>query len=125
MDFVESSKSQWAGRYSWGDEVQFNEGCSLTGQCSPTSSSIWAPIRGRFRRIIVNETRFGYTRFYNSTARELAGVARCGEGTGDSGLEYRGADHLGHSLLGFDELQRHLATIPKARTKTRTTRCSS
>ncbi len=26
MDFVESSKSQWSGRYSWGDENQANTG---------------------------------------------------------------------------------------------------
>ena len=31
MDFVESSKSQWSGRYSWGDENQSNTGLTLDG----------------------------------------------------------------------------------------------
>ena len=31
MDFVESSKSQWTGRYSWGDENQASQGLSITG----------------------------------------------------------------------------------------------
>ena len=29
MDFVESSKSQWSGRYSWGDENQATQGLTL------------------------------------------------------------------------------------------------
>src|SRR5690349_7335879 len=31
MDFVESSKSQWFGRYSWGDENQSSQGLNLSG----------------------------------------------------------------------------------------------
>ena len=31
MDFVESAKSQWSGRYSWGDENQASTGISITG----------------------------------------------------------------------------------------------
>src|SRR5207245_2781094 len=31
MDFVESSKSQWSGRYSWGDENTASEGLTLDG----------------------------------------------------------------------------------------------
>src|SRR5579863_2023558 len=31
MDFVESPKSQWSGRYSWGSEVQKSGGLSITG----------------------------------------------------------------------------------------------
>src|SRR4051794_27945719 len=31
LDYVESSKSQWSGRYSWGDENQSNEGITLDG----------------------------------------------------------------------------------------------
>ena len=59
MDFVESSKSQWSGRYSWGDEVQFNEGLSLNGtRCSPTSSSTWASNTRVLTPTIVNEDPF-------------------------------------------------------------------
>src|SRR5206468_10519526 len=31
MDFVESPKSQWSGRYSWGDENQASQGINLDG----------------------------------------------------------------------------------------------
>jgi hypothetical protein len=31
MDFVESAKSQWTGRYSWGSEVMKQGGLSITG----------------------------------------------------------------------------------------------
>src|SRR5581483_2376115 len=31
MDFVESAKSQWSGRYSWGDENQASQGITLDG----------------------------------------------------------------------------------------------
>lgn len=75
MDFVESAKSQWAGRYSWGDEVQFNAGLNQNG--SQVLTNIEQYMGSNTRTLasnIVNETRFGYTRFYNSTARELAGV---------------------------------------------------
>jgi len=73
MDFVESSKSQWTGRYSWGDEVQFNAGLNQNG--SQVLTNIDQYMGSNTRTLtpnIVNETRFGYTRFYNSTARELA-----------------------------------------------------
>src|SRR5581483_1260677 len=31
MDFVESARSQWTGRYSWGDENQASQGITLDG----------------------------------------------------------------------------------------------
>ena len=31
MDFIESAKSYWFGRYSWGDENQLSEGLRLDG----------------------------------------------------------------------------------------------
>ncbi|MFN7920267.1 MAG: carboxypeptidase-like regulatory domain-containing protein [Bryobacteraceae bacterium] len=75
MDFVESSKSQWSGRYSWGDEVQFNQGLRLNGSQVLTNVEQYMGTNTRtLSANVVNETRFGYTRFYNSTARELAGV---------------------------------------------------
>ena len=75
MDFNESSKSQWSGRYSWGDEVQFNDGLRLNGSQVLTNVEQYMGTNTRtLTSNIVNETRFGYTRFYNSTARQLAGV---------------------------------------------------
>ena len=75
MDFIESSNSQWSGRYSWGDEVQFNAGLSQNGSQILTNVEQYMGTNTRtLSSNVVNETRFGYTRFYNSTARELAGV---------------------------------------------------
>ena len=74
MDFVESAKSQWSGRYSWGSEVQKNGGLSITGTKVTTG---YEQYLGSNTRIlspnIVNEARFGYTRFFNaiSTAERI------------------------------------------------------
>ncbi|MCX6604074.1 MAG: TonB-dependent receptor [Acidobacteria bacterium] len=87
MDFVESSKSQWAGRYSWGDEVQYNEGFRLNGAQVLTNVEQYMGSNTRtLSPNIVNETRFGMTRFYNSTARELAGVRDVVKELGITGL---------------------------------------
>jgi hypothetical protein len=73
MDFVESSKSQWSGRYSWGDENQSNQGITLDGTKILTNVEQYM---GSNTRTIsankVNEFRFGYTRFYNSIGTFLA-----------------------------------------------------
>jgi hypothetical protein len=67
MDFVESAKSQWSGRYSWGDETQSNQTINISGTKILTN---YEQYMGSNTRIItpniVNEARFGYSRFYNS-----------------------------------------------------------
>jgi hypothetical protein len=67
MDFVESSKSQWTGRYSWGDENQSNQSINVSGSKLLTN---YEQYLGSNTRIltpnIVNEARFGYSRFYNA-----------------------------------------------------------
>jgi hypothetical protein len=67
MDFVESSKSQWTGRYSWGTEVQTTDTINLSGSKITTG---YEQYLGSNTRIltpnIVNEARFGYSRFYNA-----------------------------------------------------------
>lgn len=73
FDVVESSNSQWSGRYSWGDENQLTESLRLNGdkiitnfkQVMISNTRVLSPS-------IVNETRFGYTKFYNTTGPELA-----------------------------------------------------
>jgi hypothetical protein len=73
MDFNESSKSQWFGRYSWGDENQLNEGLKLNGFQVLTNVEQYMGSNVRtFSPSTVNEFRFGYTRFFNSAGRELA-----------------------------------------------------
>ena len=68
MDFVESSKSQWTGRYSWGDENQASTGLSITGSKILTNYEQYLGSNTRtFTPNLVNEARFGYSRFFNST----------------------------------------------------------
>jgi len=75
VDWTESNNSSWFGRYSWGDEVQLEEALRLNGskiltgvhQAMVTNTRVLSPAT-------VNEFRFGYNQFNNSTARELAGV---------------------------------------------------
>lgn len=73
MDFVESSKSQWSGRYSWGDENQSNTGLSLDGTSILTNYEQYMGSNTRtISPTMVNEARFGYSRFFNSIGTYLA-----------------------------------------------------
>lgn len=70
---MESSNSTWSGRYSRGDENQLDEGLRLNGESVLTKTSQWTASNTRvLSSTVVNETRFGYTKFYNSLGRELA-----------------------------------------------------
>ena len=73
MDFNESSKSQWTGRYNWGDENQSNQGLGGAGSKVITNYEQYVGSNTRtFTPTIVNEARFGYTRFFNSLGTLLA-----------------------------------------------------
>lgn len=73
VDFVEGSKSNWFGRYSWGDELQIEPSLKLNGrklltnvkQAMISNTRVFSPTK-------VNEFRFGFNKFFNSTGRELA-----------------------------------------------------
>jgi hypothetical protein len=67
MDFIESMKSQWTGRYSWGDENQASTGISVTGSKIITNYEQYLGTNTRtITPTLVNEARFGYTRLSNS-----------------------------------------------------------
>jgi hypothetical protein len=73
FDFVESSNSQWNGRYSWGDENQLTEFLRLNGEKIVTNFRQYMVSNTRvLSSAVVNEFRFGYTKFYNTTGPELA-----------------------------------------------------
>jgi hypothetical protein len=73
MDFIESSNSQWFGRYSWGDENLLEEALYLNGFAVLTNVEQYMGSNVRvLNSSMVNEARFGYTRFFNSAGRELA-----------------------------------------------------
>jgi hypothetical protein len=72
-DFIESSSSNWAGRYSWGDEVQLTPGLKLNGtKLLTTVRQVMVSNTRTFGGNKVNEARFGYNSFFNSLGRELA-----------------------------------------------------
>src|SRR5262245_43612883 len=73
IDFVESAKSNWFGRYSWGSESEVNP---IFYQ---NSSRIWTTVHQAMfsnTRVLstamVNELRVGYNQFYNVKAGEFA-----------------------------------------------------
>ena len=67
MDFVESSKSQWTGRYSWGDENQSSNGLGGLGSKILTNYEQYLGSNTRtLTPSLVNEARYGYTRLFNS-----------------------------------------------------------
>ncbi|MFN0086952.1 MAG: carboxypeptidase regulatory-like domain-containing protein [Blastocatellia bacterium] len=72
-DFIESGKSSWAGRYSWGDEVQLDPGLQLNGtKLLTTVRQVMVSNTRTLSSSLVNEARFGYNSFFNSLGRELA-----------------------------------------------------
>src|SRR5262245_43445019 len=74
-DFIESSGSSWAGRYSWGDELQLTPALKLNGTKLLTKvKQVMASNTRSIGASKVNEVRFGYNQFYNSLGRELADV---------------------------------------------------
>jgi hypothetical protein len=75
IDFVESPKSSWFGRFSWDDENILNPGIDLNGLITATTAEQALIDNTRvFRPNIVNEFRFGYNHFFNDVGPQLAGV---------------------------------------------------
>jgi hypothetical protein len=74
LDFIESGKSQWMGRYNWGDENTSTQGLNLAGTKVLTNYEQYTG--GNTRTLttnLVNDARFGYTRFFNSLGTLSAG----------------------------------------------------
>ncbi len=76
VDFNESSKSQWFGRYSWTDESTVTPGItSNDGQTLYTRASQWVVSNVRtLSASKVNEARFGYNSLFNNITQQLANV---------------------------------------------------
>jgi hypothetical protein len=72
IDFVESSKSFWFGRYSWTDEFALTPNLKDNGQVVDTN--VKQAMISNTRTLspsVVNELRFGATKFYNNLHQEL------------------------------------------------------
>jgi len=75
VDFTESSKSSWYGRYGWTDEGQFTGGIRLNGGTVATRAQQALIDNTRvLSASLVNEMRFGYNRFFNTAGTELNNV---------------------------------------------------
>src|SRR5262249_41377326 len=75
VDFVESTKSSWFGRYSWQDEGQSQEAIGLSG--SKILTTVNQELISNTRVIspsMVNEFRFGHNGFFNSIGTLLGFV---------------------------------------------------
>ena len=73
--WILSSRRNRSGRarYSWGDENQSNQGINLDGTKILTNFEQYMGSNTRtFSPNMVNEARFGYTRFFNSIGTFLA-----------------------------------------------------
>ncbi|MEO8130664.1 MAG: carboxypeptidase-like regulatory domain-containing protein [Bryobacteraceae bacterium] len=79
IDFNESSKSQWFGRFSYNDESTFAVLPSLglnDGNTLYTKASQWVVSNVRtISATKVNEFRFGYNSLFNNISQQLAGLA--------------------------------------------------
>jgi len=75
IDFVESAESTWFGRYSWSSELSLNPGLYLNGGKSVNDP--WQALISNTRTLspnLVNDFRFGVSRFSNNGVGELAFV---------------------------------------------------
>jgi hypothetical protein len=75
IDYNQSARSQWFGRFSWAEEYTVNPGLTTDGastydkarQAVISNTRILSPTKA-------NEARFGYNLLYNIIAQQLAGV---------------------------------------------------
>jgi len=75
VDFIESQKSTWYGRYSWTGESEFVGGLVLNGTQVDTHAHQLVVDNVRiFTSSLVNEMRAGYNRFFNHSGGELNNV---------------------------------------------------
>jgi hypothetical protein len=75
MDYVESSKSTWYGRYSWTHENALTGGLRFNGSIVSTKAQQAVVDNARvLTQTLVNEMRFGYNTFFNHSGGELNNV---------------------------------------------------
>ena len=72
VDFVENTKSNWFGRFSWDDEYIRNPGLYLNGHFTATTAHQALIDNTRILKpTVVNEFRFGFNHFFNDIGGEL------------------------------------------------------
>jgi hypothetical protein len=109
-DYNQSQKAQWTFRYNWGDENQSTQGLNQAGSKILTNYKQYTGSYTRtFTPSLVNEARFGYSRFYNSIGTLLAfdtdvvsQIGIPGQKSGDPVTW--GIPNVGFNLTGFNAL---------------------
>jgi hypothetical protein len=105
MDFIQNSKSNWMGRYSYGKENQVMPDLKLNGTKLDTRvhqvalGNTWT-----LSSTLVNEFRFGFNYFFNTFGRELANVRDVVSELGIPGLSRFASEAWGIprvSITGF------------------------
>jgi hypothetical protein len=110
IDFNESSKSQWFGRYSWNDESTLENTGQITddGEVLYTRASQW--VLSNVRTISptkVNEARFGYNSLFNNITQQLAGKENVNT---ELGMPVVPSDPNSFGIPNIDFLNGNLAT---------------
>jgi hypothetical protein len=111
IDFNESPKSQWFGRYSWNDESQFAVNPTLglnDGNVLYTRASQWVLSNVRtLSPTKVNEARFGYNSLFNNITQQLAGIE---DVSGELGMPVKVADPNSWGLPNINFLSNNVTT---------------
>ena len=126
MDYVESSKSTWAGRYSWGDENESSPGLNLNGtklvtnleQYMGSNTRVFSPFRGH-RNALRLHALLQLGRHAARLPAQRRGRVR------HPRLEGRRSGVLGHSHRSASPTTTESATAPTGRLRIRTARFSS
>ena len=111
IDFNESSKSQWFGRYSWNDESQFAVNPTLglnDGNVLYTRASQWVLSNVRtLSPTKVNEARFGYNSLFNNITQQLAGIENV---SGELGIPVKVSDPNSWGIPNINFLANNVTT---------------
>jgi hypothetical protein len=110
IDFSESSKSQWFGRYSWNDESTLSSPpITDDGETLYTRASQWELSNVRtFSPTKVNEARFGYNSLFNNITQQLAGKENVNQ---ELGLPVVPTDPNSYGIPNIDFLNGNLQTF--------------
>jgi Carboxypeptidase regulatory-like domain len=101
IDFVESAKSTWFGRYSWTNENLLTQGIYLNGGTVVTSGKQGMISNTRvFSATKVNEFRFGVNVFHNTAGTELGGKTNVVDSLGIPGLTAPNSQSWGIPQVG-------------------------
>ena len=96
------------GRYNWGDDTQSSQGIGLAGSKTLTNYKQWGGSNTRtLSSRLVNDARFGYTKFFNSIGTLSAFTNDVVGDAEDPEPEIRRPGHVGHSGRLVHRVQRH------------------